>query len=180
METVVTHVEVGVALGELAVQERRRDRNKGSWLRCDGVKSRMLGCWGAQCVDLPLSERQGKFPERRKLGWEERGGGGEGGRFWAREEPLRSCEELGILYPPTRPFLYLGRQGTSITSMESSKLHILLVIKKDNLSLPTAIRVDLITIKTQDIQPDLCRGCLEIIFKIHMRNINLRIIPFRK
>ena len=30
IETVVTHVEVGVALGELAVQERRRDRNKGS------------------------------------------------------------------------------------------------------------------------------------------------------
>ena len=30
METVVTHVEVGVALGELVVQERRRDCNKGS------------------------------------------------------------------------------------------------------------------------------------------------------
>ena len=39
-ETVVAHVEVGAALGELAIREGRSDHSKGSLLPCDGVKGR--------------------------------------------------------------------------------------------------------------------------------------------
>ena len=46
-------------------------------------------------------------------------------------------KKFEVLQPPTRPFPYLGRQGTSVTSMESFKLHLPFVIKKENLLLPT-------------------------------------------
>lgn len=47
-ETVVAHVEVGAALGELAVREGRSDHYKGSLLHCDGVKSRNARVLGAR------------------------------------------------------------------------------------------------------------------------------------
>lgn len=54
----------------------------------------MLGCWEAQHVDLSLSIRESLL---RGESWVERKEEeeGRGGRFWAREELLRSCEELG-------------------------------------------------------------------------------------
>lgn len=45
--------------------------------------------------------------------------------------------KLVVLYPPTRPFSYLARQGTSITTMGSTKPHLPFIIKKESLLLPT-------------------------------------------
>lgn len=45
--------------------------------------------------------------------------------------------KLVVLYPPTRPFSYLASQGTSITTIGSTKPHLPFIIQKESLLLPT-------------------------------------------